>query len=134
MADLVNRHRLTDEQLANARERCKSTPRTTYGRQVYFAASNSGPIKIGASCDVKRRLRELRTKTRQNLKLLATTDGGMFAECMYQQRFSAHRLHGEWFVRHPDILAEIDRLNQTGRKAASTAPGPNHDRIGGEHG
>lgn len=112
------RHRLTDEQLATARKRCKSTPRTTYGRQVYFAAASGGPIKIGASCDVARRLRELRTKTKQDLGLLAVADGGMFAEFMYQHRFASHRLHGEWFARHPDILAEIDRLNQSGPETA----------------
>ena len=30
----------------------------------------------------------------------------------YHPRFAEHRLHGEWFHPHPDILAEIDRLNR----------------------
>ncbi|NML11618.1 GIY-YIG nuclease family protein [Sphingobium sp. AR-3-1] len=111
MGDVRASHRLTDEQLAAARNSCKSTPRTSYKRAVYFAAADDGPIKIGATCDVGRRLRELRTKSKQDLRLLAAVDGGMFAEMLYHSRFAAHRLHGEWFVRHPDILAEIARLN-----------------------
>lgn len=30
---------------------------------------------------------------------------------------AAHRLHGEWFAPHPDILAEIDRLKSMQEQA-----------------
>jgi len=33
-------------------------------------------------------------------------------ERAYHRQFAAHRLHGEWFAPHPDILAEIDRLKE----------------------
>lgn len=33
------------------------------------------------------------------------------AERDYHARFAAHRLRGEWFAPHPDILAEIEHLN-----------------------
>ena len=79
-------------------------------RVAYFAAADDGPIKIGASCNVKRRLRELRTKTKMDLRILAVADHGIFAEMRYHSRFAEHRLEGEWFTRHPDILAEIARL------------------------
>ena len=109
------RRRLGDGELARARARCASTPRTTFRRQVYFAAAPDGPIKIGMSCDPRRRLRELRTKTGQDLRLLATCPGagvGSFTEDIYHRRFFEHALGGEWFSRHPDILAEIARVNE----------------------
>ena len=92
----------------------RTTRSKTFKRSIYFAAADDGPIKIGMSCDPKRRLRELRTKTGHDLKLLATFPThsvGSFSEYRYHSRFAAHRLHGEWFERHPDILAEIARLN-----------------------
>jgi hypothetical protein len=44
------------------------------------------------------------------LSILALTTGARDVERSYHERFAAHRLHGEWFAPHPDILAEIDRL------------------------
>ena len=35
-----------------------------------------------------------------------------------QHHSGAHRMYGEWFAPHPDILAEIDRLNAENRNAA----------------
>ncbi|MGJ8477228.1 GIY-YIG nuclease family protein [Sphingobium yanoikuyae] len=105
------RHRLSDEQLTLARKRCKSVPRTSYIRQVYFAAAPGGPIKIGMACDTERRVRELRKETKTDIRLLAETSGGSFIESMYHRRFADARIHGEWFARTPAILAEIDRLN-----------------------
>ena len=100
---------------------CKSIPTKNHIRMVYFAAAPEGPIKIGMTCDVKRRLRELRTKTKLDLAILATIDGGSPREGLYHSRFLAHHIEGEWFERHPDILAEINRLN------------PTNERIGGDH-
>lgn len=90
---------------------CKSIPAKNHIRMVYFAAASEGPIKIGMTCNVKRRLRELRTKTKLDLSILAATDGGSLREGLYHSRFLAHHIKGEWFERHPDILAEINRLN-----------------------
>ena len=44
------------------------------------------------------------------LKLLAVVpDGSQEAE--YHRRFAEHRIQGEWFEPHEDILAEIKTLN-----------------------
>lgn len=77
----------------------------------YFAGSEDGPIKIGNSRQPARRLRELRRDTPDKLKLLARVGGGSERERYYHQLFAAHRLSGEWFNRHPDILEEIERLS-----------------------
>lgn len=102
---------------------------------VYFMTRESDEaIKIGFAKALKNRRRMLEKEHGCAVTVLATRPGGRFLENLYHNRFHDHRIRGEWFTRHPDILAEIERLNQSGRKAASTAPGPAHDRIGGDHG
>lgn len=78
---------------------------------IYFIGSDGGPIKIGYTKDITIRLRDLRLANALPLSLLASTNGRTKLEREYHARFAAHRLHGEWFAPHPDILAEIDRLN-----------------------
>nr|WP_144036753.1 GIY-YIG nuclease family protein [Sphingopyxis witflariensis] len=45
------------------------------------------------------------------LSVLASGWGTLKDERILHDRFAAHRLHGEWFERHPDILAEVERLS-----------------------
>jgi hypothetical protein len=81
------------------------------GAKVYFIQSAGSEIKIGKAVDVQSRLKGLQTSHPHALTILAITDGGKAQEAEYHARFAVHRLHGEWFSPHPDILAEIDRLN-----------------------
>jgi hypothetical protein len=76
-------------------------------QKVYFIQAGDGPIKIGVATNPKRRLAVLQTANPHPLKLLATKAGGAWREIEYHSRFAAHRLQGEWFSPHPDILAEI---------------------------
>lgn len=80
-------------------------------QSVYFIHSASGGIKIGTAIDVSKRLKGLQTAHPVKLELLAQTTGGRAVEQAYHARFAEHRLHGEWFAPHPDILAEIERLS-----------------------
>lgn len=82
-------------------------------RFVYFVAGDVGGIKIGTAIDPQKRLTDLQCGSPIKLRILAVCDGGRGVEREYHARFSAHRLHGEWFDRHPDILAEIERLSPT---------------------
>lgn len=81
-------------------------------RFIYFIGADSGPVKIGYSVNPKVRMRQLQAASPRRLKILAQVIGEPEDERAYHARFAAHRLHGEWFERHPDILAEIDRLTQ----------------------
>jgi len=81
---------------------------------LYFIRSESGPIKIGISVDPQKRLKTLQTAHPFRLELLCVFAGAGKKEANYHSRFAAHRLHGEWFEPHPDILAEITRLNAEG--------------------
>ena len=76
---------------------------------VYFVQAPCGSIKVGRARDVQFRLRELQCANPNKLVLLAVAlDGGRETE--YHRRFAEHRMLGEWFAPHADILAEIERL------------------------
>lgn len=77
---------------------------------VYFIQAHCGAIKIGVANDIKKRLRVLQSGHPHELTLLAVTQGGVGMEGTYHWRFRAHRIRGEWFEPHADILAEIERL------------------------
>lgn len=76
---------------------------------VYFIGCDQA-IKIGVAKDVQRRFAAIQMCSPLPLRLLATVDGTRALERAYHTRFADHRLHGEWFAPHPDILAEIARL------------------------
>jgi hypothetical protein len=78
---------------------------------VYFIGSEDGPVKIGMAIDVEKRIKGLQTSHHAKLALLATTTGGREQEAAYHRQFAASRLHGEWFERTPELLAEIERLS-----------------------
>jgi len=79
--------------------------------KTYFIGGDVGAIKIGYSVDTIARLRAIQYCSPIPLAIMATAPGGEVRESAYHDQFSEHRMHGEWFERHPDILAEIDRLN-----------------------
>ncbi len=83
----------------------------TAAQVVYFIGASSGPIKIGISVHPRVRLASLQTSHHDKLSILATCDGGAARERSYHALFAARRLHGEWFERAPEILAEIERIS-----------------------
>lgn len=65
---------------------------------VYFLQSGpAGPIKIGWSQDVARRIEELQTANALRLELLGTLPGRMEDEAALHTRFAHLRMEGEWF-------------------------------------
>lgn len=78
---------------------------------VYFIqAECCGSIKIGWAINAKQRLRELQRFSACRLKTLAIRHAPRSTEHDYHELFAAHRLHGEWFRPHPDILAEAAEI------------------------
>jgi hypothetical protein len=61
-------------------------------------------VKIGYSTDVDARLRDLQTGNGRYLRLHRIVDGGQKVEKWFHRKFKPQRLHGEWFVFHPDML------------------------------
>lgn len=95
-----------------------SNPRPTVAT-IYFIGPKGGPIKIGYAKRLDLRLKDLRSANAYPLEVHASIEGDPSLEREYHARFKEHRLHGEWFAPHPDILAEIERL--------ATPGGPTND-------
>jgi hypothetical protein len=79
---------------------------------VYFVGGESGPVKIGwTQQPIKDRLKCIQNGSPVKLHVLATANRHRIAEKWYHRQFASSRLHGEWFDRTPELLAEIERLN-----------------------
>lgn len=76
---------------------------------TYFIGGDIGAIKIGRSINLALRLKDIQACSPIPIRVLATRPGGK-RERLYHALFAAHRLHGEWFARCPEIEAEIARL------------------------
>lgn len=79
-----------------------NTPKATPKKRgvVYFvqAGSSTGPIKIGYSINLKKRLDDLQTANHEQLTLLGVIPGcGLVDETKIHQQFSPLNIHGEWF-------------------------------------
>jgi hypothetical protein len=71
---------------------------------VYFVqAGHEGPIKIGWSQDVPRRLGELQVANAARLFLIAAVPGKRSDEAATHERFAHLRLGAEWFRDDPEI-------------------------------
>lgn len=77
---------------------------------IYFIGEDDGPIKIGFSQRPRGRVANLSTASHRSLKLLALQAGDTDLEKEYHNRFSAHRIKGEWFARHQELEELIERL------------------------
>ena len=86
---------------------------------TYFAFDriNKG-IKIGRAQWPSERLARFNSTGAYKMVLLAVVRDGDL-ELPYHRKFQAHRIVGEWFAPHPDILAEIERLNAPHPEAAA---------------
>ena len=78
------------------------------GNVYFIQRGSSGPIKIGVTIGGPlNRLAELQTASPETLYLIGCIRG---EEVEVHDRFNAHRIIGEWFTPHEDILKFI-RLN-----------------------
>lgn len=97
---------------------CKVRPKPPRKPVVYFLQASTGHIKIGTTGNLPLRIEGLRNSCPVHLDLLAAVKGDRATENKFHATFAAHRLHGEWFAPHPEILAEIDRLKAMQEQAA----------------
>lgn len=89
---------------------------------VYFIRrGESGPVKIGFSANVRKRVRSLQTGSAEPLKLLAVAEGGEQTERFLHEQFARHRLEGEWFSPDASLLGLISDL---AGKSAPAQPAP----------
>lgn len=67
-------------------------------------AGEGGPVKIGFSTNVLRRIENMQVASAAPLRLVVLLDGSQEAEREIHARMSHHRLRGEWFS--PAVLSE----------------------------
>jgi hypothetical protein len=83
-------------------------------QEVYFAATRSGPIKIGFSTNVISRLAALRTAASEPIDLIVSLPGGRKTELYLHSRLTESRANGEWFHPTRDVLRQIDLVKSIG--------------------
>src|SRR5688572_29831146 len=77
------------------------------GRVYFVQAGESGPIKIGFARKVQRRIATLQTGQHERLRLIADCPGSRGHEQEFHKALAAHRLDGEWFSPHEDVMRAI---------------------------
>jgi hypothetical protein len=78
---------------------------------VYFVQRGlDGPVKIGWSQDVPRRMSELQVANAEKLRLLGTVEGTMEDEEATHVRFSHLRMNAEWFRCTEEISTHLRNL------------------------
>lgn len=82
-------------------------PEEQWGFVYFVSAGVGGPIKIGWSQDVGRRIHELQTANAHKLVLLATLKGTLADEARVHSVFRHLRMEAEWFENTPEILQFI---------------------------
>jgi len=77
--------------------------------KIYFIQQgNDGPIKIGITWDIKKRLDHMKTFSPHPLRVLAIINGDSKRERLLHRKFKNQRLEGEWF-RSSERLMEFIR-------------------------
>ena len=80
--------------------------------RIYFMRPQGsvGPIKIGCSRWPDKRLVEISHWSPVPLELIAVAAGSFKLERYLHEKFGDTRMHKEWFVATPELLAAIDRV------------------------
>jgi hypothetical protein len=87
---------------------------TERGSVVYFLrGSVTGRIKIGWSSDLEMRITGIQTGS-EPVEVLCTLPGSRTLEGHLHEKFDEHRVHGEWFNPHDEILQFVEQVNTFG--------------------
>ena len=85
---------------------------SSWGSQglIYFLrdVAGVGPIKIGFTTNLEKRLQMYRGHSPVVLEVLATISADRTHEGQLHRMFVRDRLHGEWFAESPELLAVIE--------------------------
>lgn len=89
---------------------------------VYFVQAQSGPVKIGWTHDVAKRVDHIQTHNHEQVSLLGIVAGTSEGEAWIHRALSAHRIRGEWFAYTPEVKVFVaNLLAERGRRDAVSA-------------
>ena len=77
---------------------------------VYFATYDGGPIKIGLTKDLNKRLRQLNTGTDKDIYYIGAVRGGYTHEKHIHHKFKHLRLKNEWFEKCGELVDFIQLI------------------------
>jgi hypothetical protein len=80
------------------------------------AGGEHGPVKIGVTDDVEKRLIGMQTGNHQPLVLIRLFEGGPNEERALHQRFADLRLNGEWFSFSKQMLGDVGLIDMERRR------------------
>lgn len=89
-----------------------------------YVVTDGAAIKIGSTVSVKRRLAELNRQQRptaQKLEILVAFEGTRADETMLHAMFARHRIGGEWFAPHAEIIEVLVAMLHTLKYRVHTA-------------
>lgn len=114
LEDLVDSHELSKFTIEETVEKLKlwgAIPQNEVGIIYFIKSSNNHEVKIGfTSGDVAKRMSTLQTSHPYKLELLATIPGDTKFESELHNTFQQHRLRGEWFKPHPDVMTYVSNI------------------------
>ena len=76
-----------------------------------FRAGSRGPVKIGFSTNPVKRVASLKTSCPAGVKPLGVMEGTLADEAALFRRLAEHRLHGEWFKPHREVLEVVKNMD-----------------------
>lgn len=112
---------------------CRGRGSTVAAAYVYIIGSENGPMKVGHTIDVSRRLRNHQRNSPQPLHVIATWNCGTAVDAQAAERYChwllrEYRVQGEWFSVSPDVAVRVIS-NALGEKQTQAHPGtPKHLR------
>ena len=79
---------------------------------LYFIQADiqNGPIKIGYTENIERRVSMLKSQSAVPLRILKVIEGGHRDEVKIHKMFNDARLHHEWFNPVPELIDFIDNI------------------------
>lgn len=97
---------------------------------VYFVQMERiGPIKIGYTTNITKRLCSLQTASPYKLNILCLFPANEEIETELHSCFRDVQLEGEWFLPHPFLLKEIDNLLMLNKRHGFEKPNTEVDLI-----
>ncbi len=95
---------------------------------IYFIQMDKiGPIKIGTTRNIKKRMFSLNTNSPYKLNLLCFFPGNEIFEKELHYAFAEIRLNGEWFLPHPKLLSVIEEQIYFNKRDDFVDPNPKKD-------
>jgi hypothetical protein len=88
---------------------------------VYFVQSTAGPIKIGFTCHLAKRIANLNGMLPEGVSLMASLPGDRRTEAYFHTKLASYRIQGEWFRPADAVLLAVEDVKNRGLESVPAA-------------